>query len=197
MKKYIHVYSGASDLCNMDRQALEVAVNSWLCASCMKPRVGTGRLDIRVRKSTVFDLPLSAVVECCTMVARRDFIDLLSERVRAQLYLGDLFDEMGNRIPGFSTVRAMEETVIRGSTNVAYRTCTECGRSVYYASGKRYLCPQPSADRLVLGSDLSGAVFTEPTFEQMGVNYSKRLVLVERLDVVNPPRDGLPEVLEP
>jgi hypothetical protein len=129
------------------------------------------------------------------MVARQDVVDLFPEHILPQLHLGTLLDEAGRVIPEFATVRAAQEVIIRGSTNVSYRKCSECERPIYYAGGKRYLCPSPTNDQLVLGSDLSGLVFPEKVFAEMGLKYPSSLVLVEKLPVVNPPDDGLPEVL--
>jgi hypothetical protein len=131
------------------------------------------------------------------MVARSDFIRELPQSVIRQLYLGNLLDESGEVLPAFRTVRAEHSIIVRGSTNVTCRLCPECGRPVYYAGGKRYLCPEPGHDQQVLASDLSGLVLPQALFRSIDWRYPKRLVLVERLSVVDPPADGMPRVLIP
>lgn len=101
MNKFIHIYSGSSDLCEMDDQANNLARTSWLCSGCMKPRSMIERIDISVIKSTVANIPISAVRGGGTMVARQDFLDILPNRVQEQLYIGRLLDENGHAIPNF------------------------------------------------------------------------------------------------
>lgn len=55
----------------------------------------------------------------------------------ADLWLGNVFDFEGRCIDDWKTFRGRHRLIVRGSKNVSYRQCVECGRYVFFAMGNR------------------------------------------------------------
>jgi hypothetical protein len=190
--KFIHIYLKGSDLCEVDRNSAGKSELSWACQGCKHIRIDVPLPSIKILKETLMDIPISGLNVGNTMVVRKDFVHALNGLVLEQLDFGELLDEANNVIEGFVTVRAKHYTWMRGKENVSIRKCECCGRVLYYASGKRYLCGHSFDENSVLSSDLSGLVFPENIFESLNFNFPKKSTVIEKLEVLDSPRDGLP-----
>jgi hypothetical protein len=113
-----------------------------------------------------------------------------SQSVSTDLILDPVYDLDGVLVEEWKAFRAKERVIIRGSKNVTCRVCTECGRNVYFAMGKRYLFPAPSGKRRILGSDLYGLVIPQNDFDRFE---RKELtgVTIDKLEVREVANDGL------
>jgi hypothetical protein len=110
--------------------------------------------------------------------------------LKAELLLGAVFDGFGERMDGWSTVKARRRVIVRGSRNAKTRVCPSCGWRFYSAAGARYLYPSPPEGALVLESNLCGLVVSERLFSEMALVRGRGFGF-ERLPVVDSPRDGL------
>ncbi|RMG24775.1 MAG: hypothetical protein D6732_23245 [Methanobacteriota archaeon] len=189
---YYYVYSESFDPCELVEKWYAPVSRTWLCKRCKRPKPGTGPLIVQVKKKTVRRIPLNRIFDGL-LVASADFVELLSPELLAQIDLGNLLDERGKQIPGYYTVRAQKEIIIRGRVNIFWKKCPCCGRFLYYSDGKHFLCPEPPSEYFVLGSKLRGLVFPESVFNTMKMKLMQMdWVVVEKLRVEFPPKDGLP-----
>jgi hypothetical protein len=159
---FYHVYSGTLNPCSVDKESYKKAQHSWLCSQCLSPRESWETVDFEIQESAPDDPPLNFVNGCGLGVVRRDFLEELGlQVVQRDLYLGNLRGPNGALIENWMTFRGKQRVIIRGSTNVSFRRCTECSRIVYFAMGKRYLFPSPSENADIFGSDLYGLVLRQ------------------------------------
>jgi hypothetical protein len=140
---------------------------------------------------------LSAVAGHGVPLIRRDALPVLGERnVSEQLVLGRVFNKFGQEIENWATFRARMRLIVRGTKNVGFRKCDLCGRSIYFAMGKRYLCPMPKEPERLFESHLRGLVLPEKIYITAESEIKKwRGIQLDRLSVLDLPRDGLPREL--
>jgi hypothetical protein len=103
-------------------------------------------------------------------MASMAFLDALgTDLIQRDLYLGRVYGPDGQELREWATLRGKHRLTVRGTKNVSYRRCAQCGRDVYFAMGKKYLYPGPPPDIAIFESDLCGLVLTEETFLRAGV----------------------------
>ena len=209
---YIHIQSLTMNAANLTKAAYAEAKNTWLCTGCAYPKPGVERVDVHIENRSLQG-PLNLVFGCGLPLARRSFLFRLGEeRVKRDLYLGDVFNADGVRLDDWVTFRGKRRLIVRGTKDAGYRVCSECGRNVYFAMHPRYLYPQPPTDVELFESTLAGLVFPEIVGVEVGIGGKphrirgaevlpwpsadvegrRRRLLVERLQVLTKPKDGLP-----
>jgi hypothetical protein len=109
--------------------------------------------------------------------------------VNRDLYLGRVYNRHGRECVDWRTVHGRRKVIIRGSKEAHFRTCGECGRNIYFATGKRYLSPRPPDDATIFGSDLSGLVVPLSSAERIRAKRWRK-VSIETLPVLEVPSDG-------
>ncbi len=77
---------------------------------------------------------------------------------------------------------------MRGSEKVGWRRCPTCDRTLYFALGAPYLCPEPPPEAQILSTGKSLVV---RDVVLRSIDFPKRLH-VEPLGVQREPLDGLP-----
>ena len=115
----------------------------WRCRGCAAVRAGAapGAVVIDERSVSETDLSFIAGTDLGIMSAglwgslqaKCDCVDL---RVGA-VVLGESSRHAGDWVWFFGR----HPRILRGATDVGHRFCDVCGRSVYFATGPRYLCP--------------------------------------------------------
>lgn len=178
------------DPCSLTKEAYAKAQHTWLCTGCCAPMPGIGALDVQLEDSP-HDGPLNFVNGCGVPIALRSFLDAIGDEAdRRELMLGRVHGPDGKRLDDWVTVRGRHGLIIRGSKNVSHRQCSNCGRHVYFAMGKRYLFPEPPKDVEIFESDLFGLVLSERLFSLIDLSKWKS-ISVDELPVLKEPKDSL------
>ena len=191
MMEYVHIYSKSEVLCEMNGDTFDEATASWLCKDCFMPLAGVSIPEIRIIKDTLGNAPLSALSDSNLAVLRNDLFTAIEPYCGREFEVVKLLDESGSLIEDFQIVRPRNEAFVRGTSNVSFRRCEGCGRGLYYASGKRYLCPTPPPNWSIIGSDLAGLLFKKELFERIAFPFPKKHTAIEVLQVKETPLDGL------
>ena len=141
------------------------------------------------------DAPLTFVMGAGVPIILRRFLDALgAEIIERDLALGAVLDPRGEPVQDWVTFCGRRRLIIRGSKNVSYRECGDCGRHVYFAMGKRYLFPSPPNDATIFESDLFGLVVPGLLYERLQVREWRGLT-IDELPVLSAPLDSLGELL--
>ena len=141
--------------------------------------------------------PLNFVTGCGLPIASRALLHAVGDDLTSrELFLGRVYGPNDEELSGWATFRGRQRLVVRGSKNVSHRRCTECGRDVYFAMGKRYLYPAPPKGLSIFESDRFGLILTEEVFNRADIQRSRRF-RIDKLLVQNSPTDGLAELVYP
>lgn len=182
------------DGCDLTKEADAEARRSWLCTGCNSPKPGVGAIDVRL-SSLPGREPLNAAVGWGVPIASKAFLDAIGkELVQRDLYLGRVYGPDGNELAEWATFRGKYRLIVRGSKNVSYRRCSECGRDVYFAMGKKYLYPSPPRSVGLFESDMCGLILTEGVFSRVG-NKKWLGIYTDKLSVADVPNDSLDELV--
>jgi hypothetical protein len=190
---YYHLYPGSLNPCSMAKTASELARETWLCVGCASPRPETTVIDVSLQDIEPTGV-LNFVIGHGVPLIRRDFLlSFGKDMVDRDLYIGRVFGRNGKELTDWATFRARQQVIIRGAKNVSYRKCAQCGRTVYFAMGHRYLCPLPAKVGALSESDLFGLVISEYLFTEALQGCTKWAgVQCDRLPVLETPKDNLP-----
>lgn len=192
---WIHLATLTKSPCSLSQAAYTEAKTSWLC--CCAPKPGIQAIDARIRGERPADKPLNGIFNCGLGLIHDSLLRQLDEELVARdLFLGRVIGETGRTLPDWFTFRGKHRLIIRGSKDVSHRQCPRCGHAVYFATGQRYLFPQPPADVRLFGSDSWGIVMRGEDFRSVSVDdTSWKRLHVEKLKVLSEPLDGLGEYI--
>ena len=177
--------------CSLSKANADEASNDWLCLGCNRPKPLTTSINVTLENPGPENGPLNFVYGFGIPLAKSSFLALFDNHiVKRDLFLGEVRVEGRGGIHEWVTVRGKESLIIRGGKNVACRSCSVCGRSVYFAMGSSYLFPEPNKRRDIFESDLFGLVISRSLFER--TDFGKwRGLAVDKLSVLQQPRDGM------
>jgi hypothetical protein len=179
------------DPCFQLKEAHAEAMRMTLCPGCAHPRPGATAIDVWLQENrSPRDKPLNFLYGCGIGLVHQDLLEQLnSADVDRDLYLGRVYNRHGQECADWRTFHGRRKVIVRGSKEGSYRTCEECGRNIYFAKGKQYLCPAPPEDACIYGSDESGLVVSLHTAEKVRARRWRK-VRIERLPIVEVPPDG-------
>ena len=181
--------------CDITKQDYENARKTWLCAGCLSPKPDIKTIDIILDDEKPENSPLNFINGTNLGIANKDFLLALGEgEVQNNLNLGKIFNCNGVLLDKWVTFIGKQRIIVRGSKNAGCRRCVECGRLLYFATGKQYLCPQPPQGVSIFDSGHGGLVVTEDIAKRIVLNKWPKLTC-EELSVFDSPKDGLPDVL--
>jgi hypothetical protein len=125
---------------------------TWYCRSCHSPKPGTGPIDIHVDELRPTPSPISPVWWFGRSIMRVDFLmSLGEERVQRALSLGKVYGSNGTLLRDWVTVNSQSTIGLRGSgAHVGFRRCDKCGRLIYSAASRLYICPAPRSQEDIL-----------------------------------------------
>ena len=190
---FIHLYPATIEPCSMVKTVYAEARQSWLCTGCSYPRPDVREIDVTIQDAVPRG-SMNFVNGCGVPLARKDLLLSLGQEVIARdLYIGRVFGKSGDILPDWITYRGRNRLVVRGTRNVTFRRCADCGRPVYFAMGNRYLCPPPVEDSLY-ESDLTGLIVPASLIERVPVAQWPG-ISEDELPVIESPKDGLPVAL--
>lgn len=191
MTAFYHVQSATMNPCALTKDAFARAQGSWLCPGCGAPKPGVAAVDTQLDSEPANGSPLNFVNGTGVPLAKKSFLFRLGlDVLRRQLYLGKVIGASGTPLSDWVSFRGRQRVIIRGSRNVAHRTCDVCGRHVYFAMGKRYLYPAPPSDSTVLESDLFGLVLSKDLLSKLALDEWNELT-VDELPVLANPLDSI------
>ena len=191
---FFHFYPGSMDPCSMVKTVYENARRSWLCSGCAYPRPEFKEIDVTIQDATPKS-PLTFVNGCGIPIAQKECLfSLGAEIVTRDFYIGRVFGRNNELLADWVTYRGRNRLIVRGSKNVSFRKCLECGRSVYFAMGGRYLCPGPDNPNRLYESDLLGLIVPEHLRECLQ-SREWRGISCSKLCILEKPKDGLPCLL--
>lgn len=192
---YYHIHpTGVNNSLSQDTEDDERARGRTLCVACGKPSDRTKPTDVMIQGARIPSTMMSFIWGSGLIVASHRLLERIPKPLlKAELLLGAVFDGFGERMDGWSTVKARRRVIVRGSRNAKARVCPSCGWRFYSAAGARYLYPPPPKGSEVLESDLCGLVVSERLFSEMALVRGRGFGF-ERLAVLDSPRDGLGEL---
>jgi len=126
-------------------------------------------------------------------VVYHPFLDILGEQAVDAFYFGNVLDPGGNRLEDFRTYRAKDNFIfLRGNRESDYRgRCKACGqRRRYFPGGKSYVLSRDLGAHAIYGTHM-GLLVNEEVFGRIGGKRWPGLG-VEKIPVLDEPRDGLP-----
>jgi hypothetical protein len=193
MDTYIHFQSATMEPCTTSRGVIEAA--TWVCTGCRMPRDNAANISVMIDRESLRAQYLTFVGGLAVGLINEAFLASFDIQSRsADLLLDPVFDLQGQIVEGWKAFRGKERVIIRGSKNVTCRICDKCGRNVYFAMGKRYLYPAPSAGRRILGSDLFGLVIPMKDYQRF-LRKEWPGVTIDNLTVRESASDGLGAIL--
>lgn len=192
---FYHIQSATMNPCSLTSAAYDWAQENWLCGGCANAKPDALITKVRIHaEDCLEDSPLTFIHGTGVPIVSRSFLAALGgEVVKRDLILGELLDPDGNPLDDWVTFSGRVKLVVRGSKNVSYRTCENCGRHVYFAMGKRYLFPKPPNNVTIFESDLFGLILPLPLYQQLHVRKWRGLI-VDELPVLSEPLDTLGEL---
>lgn len=192
---FVHLHPIGLNACDMEGAAYEIAKRTWLCAGCGAPKPSAGIVDVHIENERPVGTPITFVSATSIIIAHQDFIEKLgADRVRNDLLLGTVRNGSGLTLSDWMTVRGRHRVIVRGSKNVYYRRCDLCGRHIYFAMGRRYLFPAPSADAVIQETDLGGLIVPSELFESLSIKRTATMG-IEKLKVLSEPLDSLGDLI--
>lgn len=184
-------YPGQTTAC-LPKKFREPGALPWVCSACHTPRVGCGPVDLTLTRGSPLQWPLNAALECLVGYARRDFLERFGwDRVTRDLYIGQVFNEKGQRIESLVTFRGRYLLFGRGTARARCRRCETCSRQFFYTSDERYLYPAPPDDAELFEGFVGALIAREHVAAPVAAIRWPH-VKVDRLSVLDPPPDGLP-----
>lgn len=187
-----HIYPENPEPVSLAKWSRPAARAAWLCGGCGSPTRNVNDFTVYVQNHP--EDVMSFISGTSIQVARRSFLSVLGEeRVGRDLYMGRVCASTGGVLEDWVTIGGRRRVAIRGTDEAAVRICDQCGCTLYYATGDRYLYPDPPRDVEVLEACLYGLVVREPVAVCMRVPEARGLV-IERMRVAAMPADGLGEI---
>lgn len=187
------LYSQSMHPLEMVDEQYKQALQTWLCPACKSPRPGTGAIDVTVENQGIRNrAALNLVMGSGIPIARREvLLSLGPERVFRDLYIGQVLKRSGTPVEGLVTFLGRRSLLVRGSENVSYRQCTECGNQLYFSMiGDRYLHGLPPRGSDLFESQLYGLIFSDEIAK--GLDLTRwECVTHEVLPARDTPSDGL------
>jgi hypothetical protein len=161
---------------------------------CGRPKPGVETVNVRVQERKISG-PLNFVNGCGVALARRSFLSRFGDdRIARCLGVGEVRGPENQLILDWVTFIGRRVLFVRGSKNAQYRTCSLCGRNLYFAMGKKYLYPHPPKDIELFQSHLWGLIVPRQVGETTGIKESDG-VWIDKLPVLDKPLDGLPPLV--
>lgn len=189
--EFLHLYPLGMSPCSLDKTTLAQAKETWLCSGCGAPKPLVGSVNVQIQEDCPEDSPLTFISGCGVIIARCELVNAFGvDPVKTNLLLGDVRGPAGELMSDWVTVRARHRVIVRGSKNISYRCCSECGRVVYFAMGTRYLFPAPPENSSIFETDLYGLLVSQEVFSRMTCASWPGLG-VEKLRVLAKPKDSL------
>ena len=191
-RAYVHLQPATMSPCDITKSCYERARETWLCTGCCVPRPEFQAIDVEIESAEELNGHVLTFVNGCGLgLVHRELLEWLpSCAVSTDLWLGNVCDSEGRTVEEWNTFRGRNRLIVRGSRNVSYRRCGECGRHVYFAMGKRYVFPAPDERVFLFESDLCGIIIPKSVFQQL-LAKTWPLVTVETLAVASEPKDSL------
>jgi hypothetical protein len=177
----------------MPAEDYAAAQASWFCRGCSWPRPSVTSVDVRIAEKSPGRLPLTLIFGAGVGLIKHSFLRTLVEEaeIQADLFLGRVVNSEGDELDDWATFRGRRRLIIRGSKNVAYRMCSECGRDVYFAMGKPYLHPRPPEDAALYQAGQAGLLLPIDAVDARSVKRWPGLY-ADRIKVAHVAMDGLP-----
>jgi len=193
---FYHLCTKTMNPCNETKESHAAALQTWLCPGCAHRWAYVTAVDVQLQERSPRDRPLNFLFGTGVGLVHRELLDLLGKDIVSRdLDLGRVGGDRGNLVDDWVTFRGRCRVIVRGSKNAEYRTCHTCGRTIYFATGKRYLHPAPPADAAIFESQLSGLVVPPDVYKRVAVK-KWRMLGVDKLSVLSEPLDGLGELPE-
>lgn len=189
--RYFSIHANTMNPCFLTHEALAEARQTWMCSGCASPKQYAKILDVFLQERRPADKPLNLVYGAGIPLVHRELLELLGDdAVQHDLYLGRVIGVHGKELTDWVTARGRRQVIVRGSKEASCRVCEQCGRTLYFAQGNRFLYPQPPGDTTIFESDLCGFVVPKRIADRVATKTWRRL-RIEPLPVLDPPPDGL------
>lgn len=189
-KLFYRLSSITMESCDITKASYEVAKKTWLCMGCCSPKPGIREINVHLDVYPE-NIPLNFVNGCGLGIAQKALLWSLGEaEAQRDLYLGLVYGPDGHQLEEYVTYHSYPEIIVRGDQHANYRHCIECGRTLYFAMGKKYLYPAPPKGASIYYKGNGGLVITEELFQRLDVTQWHKLA-VDALSVLDEPLDGL------
>ena len=193
---FYYLSTKGMDPCCLTNEDYYEATQTWLCKGCKLPKRGIGAVDVTLEGPHPPNTPINLVSATGVGVVKREFLDELGEEtVQRDLLIGKVFNESNEEMSSYASFRGRHLLIVRGTKNASYRKCVDCGRRLYFANPKWYLYPEPPSDTDAFQSHNIQLVLSERAFERLTPKKWERSLYIVRLEVLDAPLDGFPELL--
>lgn len=186
-KIFMHLYPSGLNTVDLEI-GLGFDANEKICHECGAPMPGAERLVVHVMSTPSLKSPLCFLNGYLLTVIRKDFAKSLNiDCSKRNKSIGEIWSK-GSAQDEWVTFYTEDRPIVRGSENAAHRLCTTCGRVIYFALGRKYLCSAPVGSG-PYATPLAGVIFEKNLVD---ANLLKGLkgVYVDRLSITDHPADG-------
>jgi hypothetical protein len=186
--RYIAALPTGKNPCTAEDRWYDEAAGTWLCYQCGGFRNDVQGVDVVIQEAVPAGA-LNFLWGTQLGLAKRDLLETLGIGGSIELLrLGRVVGATGAVLPDWVSFHGLHKTILRGSQDVMFRRCPECQRPIYFATGRKYLCPTPNPELDVLDAGKGALILASrpedsiPTRKWKGVSISEVPVLEVPLD---------------
>lgn len=176
--------------CTADDEWYDECRADWMCTRCGGFRTEPGVVDVRIQETRPAEI-LTFVWGTQLGVARRAVLQALGVEHSPMLQIGRVIGGKGDVLPEWVSFHGIHGIVVRGCHDVILRRCPECHRALYFATGRKYLCPAPDPVAQVLDAG-KGSLVIRNSPDQPFPGLTWKGVSIVGVPVRTAPLDGLP-----
>ena len=185
------------DPCGATKQYQARAQAGWLCPGCLVILPGTGPVDIELEDRRPNNRPIDGAFGMGVVLVHREFLERLpGEVVQGELYVGKVAGDHGP-LEDWACVHPVQRTIVRGTTQAGTRTCPSCGRDLYSALESDNLCPPPPEGVRIMAPGVGFCLVVRDEMMAYVDRTKWKRLRVDKLDVLDEPRDGVKRDLVP
>lgn len=188
---YFHLRTNTMDPSYQQKSAHADAMRTTLCTGCAFPRPNAGAIDVWLQEERApRDKPLNFLCGCGIGLIHQELLEMLvGVDIDRDLFLGRVFNRHDRECLEWRSFHGRHTVTVRGSKEAEHHRCEVCGRSIYFARGKRYLYPAPSTDATILCTDEAGLLVHAEIAARVKIRKWRKMK-VERLPIPAVPPDG-------
>jgi hypothetical protein len=163
------------------------------CTHCARPRSPDAPSEIIVDDEHLLHSPLTGDPFRGITIAKKSLLKLIELKDMSNyLRMGAVRNMAGKLFDDWVYMYSPDRVIIRGTREASFRTCPECGHTLYSAQGPEYLYPAPPEDVPVFQSRRSSLLVDSRFLDRSRLPKSRSLG-TQILKIADKPRDGLGE----
>jgi hypothetical protein len=162
------------------------------CSHCLRSRNYEAPSEIIVADDHLLHSPLTGDPFRGITIVKKSLLKLIELKDMSNyLRMGAVRNMAGKLFDDWVYMYSPDRVIIRGTREASFRTCPECGHTLYSAQGPEYLYPAPPEDVPVFQSLTS--ILVDSRFLDRSRLPKSRSLGTQILKIADKPRDGLGE----